>query len=493
MPVLKLLLPYIIKIVVWTLLIIGVVAYYFSSLSGAQLNFSSLTSFLQSTGACTGDTCDISGANGCLLCGQITELINAIGITSGTLFSAIASHLWILLVLGFAIYMIVSAFQTMKESLDNAIGKDGEISDKQNDIKFDYTGWWNKLWKLGLRVAIVGMILGAISSNTIGIARTLNEITIKPIMQLGAGISMKLANVPDQMCDMTMSENEKTTIAENNIITPDTIKPMMCVSGLINTVSIAGASGGFVMMNLAWMQGEYVLWFLGLLLVIFFAFYGLKLFFELMNVVFQVIFYIIYTPVIIASFAFNGVWPIMKNISSGVIKNLTQLAINMIAITLKIVIFYSIIQFAADKYYPGPVDGYNSIFPPEILQNQTAASASTSDTKPQIANVMMKCEIASKENGVINEEKFKSCWKSEEKKNPAAFEFLKHPLDFILMLLFLMLFYFYAVESRLTKQFAKFAAVGSTNFGEQMEKAITNSIGWIEKIGGNFIKGKIKK
>ena len=59
------------------------------------------------------------------------------------------------------------------------------------------------------------------------------------------------------------------------------MQPFMCVMGNINSVMLAGAAGGFALMNYAWLDlgGGAFTWLAGLVLVLMFMIIGFDLFF----------------------------------------------------------------------------------------------------------------------------------------------------------------------------------------------------------------------
>ena len=76
--------------------------YLSSSIGGAALTYTSTQNFLTAIGA--GD--DIASANGCFLCGYISDLFSVIGNAAEIFWTAMLDNIWILLVIGFGIYLL---------------------------------------------------------------------------------------------------------------------------------------------------------------------------------------------------------------------------------------------------------------------------------------------------------------------------------------------------------------------------------------------------
>lgn len=422
MPALITLLPYIIKTALWIAGLTAAVYYYASSITGGSAG-QSLNEFMTSIGVGS----DISAANGCVLCPYIEQFIGAIDIAATGLYFAIVDYLWILIVLGFGIFALTSAMKLLKESMDSSLSADATA-----ERKFEFAKWVEGLWKQGVRILFVGTFLGVIGFAGINAPRILSEITIKPIMSMGTYISMGVANIPDSFCPY-----ETETQPTETIISSDTLRPLMCMTGLVNAVSLAGVSGGFNLMTESASGEEYIMWLLGLALVLTFAFYGLKLFFELLNIVFTLLFFIMFAPIIIASYAFSNVWAPLKNVGDNVLNQTASLAVMMVAISLKLTIFLSIIVFAAGKY------GFANLFPADIAGNAPASDAA------------------------LNAD----------------------PTGFLMTLLFVFLFYYYVVEKRLTKKFANANTNLFMDFGSKLESTLSGGINWIIKSAGQI--GKI--
>lgn len=227
----------------------------------------------------------------------------------------------------------------------------------------------------------------------------------------------------------------------------------MCVMGNLNTVMLAGAAGGFALMNYAWMDmgGGALTWVAGLALVIMFLMIGFDLFFSVLTVIFKLVFLIIFLPLIIALAAFEGTWDIAKGVLANAVEILVKSAVQILGITLKTLVLFAIVNFAADEYFPGPRDGYNSILPPLISQQSPASS-------PQSLSVMSvfeTCEAVSITNGIVDKDKFKDCFTARraevERQYPGAFDFMRSGWEFLMLMMGLFILYFYAVKPKIDK------------------------------------------
>lgn len=469
-----------VKTLMW-ILAIGVGIWYLShSINGDSISYVSMTSFMQATGACprdlpAGAVCDISATNGCFLCPFVQQLFLTIGATAKSFWEALLNNLWILLALGFVVYLFTRTI--------NFLQKASEQNEKMgtDERKLDFQKWFlgdDKAGKDGnkdggvlgqlVRVLLVGAFLGALGFGGTGVLKTVSDITIRPVMFVGSELAMAATGtITAAQCPMLDNVNEN-----ENIIGP-ALKPFMCVVGNANSVILAGASGGFALMNFSWlgMGGGLFTWLAGLGLVIMFLFIGFKVFFDILNVVFRLVFIIIFLPIIIASYAYENVWSVMKGAVGNAIKILVNCAVRVIAITLKVLILYTIVAFAADEYFPPPLDNYSAILPPGMGANTSATDAANS--KNVVANVFAKCEQVSLKDGVMDKDLFAACFQREKLAAPAgAFDFMDDGWNFFMLMLGIFLIYFYAVEKKIDGLFVQDAFDGKdmTNFGNTVKE-----------------------
>lgn len=431
--------------------------YMSSSIGGGALGYSSLDGFLSAIGVRGGD---IATANGCFLCGYIEKLFAAIGGAAENFWTAMVDNIWILLAIGFGIFLF---YTTMMYLLD-ASKKNATLDAK--DRKLEFKPWFDKIWKPGVRVMIVGAMIGTLGFGGTAALRGVTNITITPVMFVGAELSMAATGVSN-------SAQCGTTVQNDDVLNP-VLKPFMCVMGNLNTVMLAGAAGGFALMNYAWMDmgGGAFTWVAGLALVIMFLIIGFDLFFQVLSVVFKLIFLIIFLPLILAAGAFEGTWKLAGNVVSNAIRMLVKSAVKIVAITLKIVIIYATVSFAADEYFPGPNDGYNSILPP--LMGQTVQT--TDDKTMSIIGVFSKCEQIAFIDDKVDKTVFKRCFTASraevERKYPGAFDFMKNGWEFLLLMFGIFLLYYYAVSPKIDK------LLGSAGGKEDFDYG-----GWVKDLG----------
>nr|MBQ0091667.1 hypothetical protein [Candidatus Enterousia merdequi] len=272
--------------------------YLSSSIGGASLSYTSVDSFFKQIGVENGD---IASANGCFLCGYIGDLFSILGRTTEMFWTKIVSNLWILMAIGFGIFII---FHTLKFFHEQATSKD--IKDlTANEPKLDFNKWFDKVWKTGIRVIIAGVLIGAINLSGTASLKAVTHITVTPVMYIGSELSMLATGViSGAQCNMP----DVATDSED-ILTP-VLQPFMCVMGNLNAVMLAGAGGGFALMNYAWLDmgdsgGGIFTWLAGLTLVIMFLVIGFNLFFQILSVIFKLIFIIIFMPLMIGAAAFE--------------------------------------------------------------------------------------------------------------------------------------------------------------------------------------------
>ena len=134
---------------------------------------------------------------------------------------------------------------------------------------------------------------------------------------------------------------------------------------------------------------------------------------------------------------------------------LVKSAVRIIAISLKVLIIYATVSFAADEFFPGPHDGYSVIMPPfmgQTVQNPDAKTLS-------VMNVFSTCEQVGLADGEMDADKFKDCFTAQramvERQYPGAFDFLTDGWDFLLIMFFMFLLYFYVVSPRIDAMLGK--------------------------------------
>nr|MBQ0090945.1 hypothetical protein [Candidatus Enterousia merdequi] len=177
---------------------------------------------------------------------------------------------------------------------------------------------------------------------------------------------------------------------------------------------------------------------------------GFNLFFQILSVIFKLIFIIIFMPLMIGAAAFEQVWGLAKGVMNSAIKILIDSAVNILKISLKITITYAVVYFAADNFYPGPEDGFTSILPP-LLNDGTQIN--TDAKTMSVMNVFSTCEQVSLVNNEIDKEKFVSCFKTQrnvvEATYPDAFDFMDDGFNFLLFMFGVFFLYFWVIEPKI--------------------------------------------
>ena len=187
-------------------------------------------------------------------------------------------------------------------------------------------------------------------------------------------------------------------------------------------------------------------------LVLMFLVIGFDLFFQILSVVFKLIFIIIFLPLILAAAAFETTWSFANGLVDKAINMLVSSAVRIVAITLKALIVFGTVSYAADMYFPGPQDEYSVVIPP-LLTNQAPTNP---DAKTlSVLKVFSTCESVSLVDGLVDEEKFIECFtqkKAEvETKYPGAFDFLGDGWDFLVMMAFIFALYFLVISKKIDK------------------------------------------
>ena len=425
---------------------IGVGIWYLTaSINGTSLSYTSVSSFMQQIGVENGD---IASANGCFLCGYISDLFAVIGRATEMFWNGIVHNLWILMVIGFGIFIIFHTLQYIRENATSKNIKD--LTD--TEPKLEFSKWFEKVWKTGIRVIIAGALIGAINWSGTSALRTVTHLTVAPVMFIGSELSMAATGViTGATCNMPdIAETEE------DVLNP-VLQPFMCVMGNLNAVMLAGAGGGFALMNYSWLNldgdgGGVFTWISGLALVIMFLIIGFDLFFQVLSVIFKLVFIIVFMPLMIAAAAFEQVWSLAKNIMNSAIGILINSAITILKISLKITIIYAVVFFAADKYYPSPEDGFTTILPP--LLSQITPENMDGQTM-SVMNVFNTCERVSLVDGQIDKDKFVSCFETQrnivESRYPGAFDFMDDGFDFLLFMIGIFILYFWIISPQVDK------------------------------------------
>lgn len=159
-------------------------------------------------------------------------------------------------------------------------------------------------------------------------------------------------------------------------------------------------------------------------------------------------------PLMIAAMAFEQVWSLAKSVFNSGITMLINSAIAILRISLKIVIIYAVVYFAADAYYPTPKDGFTSILPPlfgQITPENTDAKTMS------VMNVFSTCEQVSTIDGEIDKDKFVSCFNMQkqavENRYPGAFDFMDDGFDFMIFMIGVFFLYFWVISPKVDAVF----------------------------------------
>lgn len=403
-----------------------------SSISGTSLSYTNMDTFLGAIGVEDGD---ISSANGCFMCGFVEDLFSTLGNVTENFWTKLLDSMWILLVLGFGVFLIIYTIQYLMDAAKQTTKLDAA------EKKLEFKGWFDKVWRQGARVLIVGAIMGMLSGGGTDALKMVSKLTITPVMYLGAELSIAASGLSGSVKCPTIDMEGK-----NDILGP-VIKPFSCVIGNVNTVMLAGAAGGFALMNYAalGLGAGLFAWLAGLGLVIMFMIIGFDLFFQLLSVVFKTIFVIIFMPILLAAAAFEGVWKMASGLTSGAINMIVSSAVKIIGISLKTIIIYGTVYFVADMC------GYTALFPPLIQQERTYSDANTQF----VMDTFVDCErVSVSSNGEIDQARFISCFESAKSRNPSAFKFLENGWEFLLMMIGIFILYYLVVRPKVDKLLA---------------------------------------
>ncbi len=476
-------------IISWIIKILTVVTvfgvgiwYLDSSIGGASLSYTSLNTFMQQIGVQDGD---IASANGCFLCGYISDLFDVIGRATEMFWNGIVQNLWILMAIGFGIFIILHTISYLYEQATSKDIKD--LSGKEP--KLDFSKWFDKVWRTGLRVMIAGALIGALNWGGTDALKTITNITVAPVMYTGSALSMATTEViSNAHCEIELDAK-----SSENVLT-SVLKPFMCVMGNLNTVMLAGAGGGFALMNYSWLGlgGGLFTWLAGFALVLAFLIIGFDLVFQVLNVIFKLIFIIIFMPFLLAASAFEQVWKTAAGLTNSAIKTLVNSAVSIIKISLKVCLVYAIVYFSADSLYPEPMDGFTTIMPP--LFGQITIENKDTQTMSVMA-VFSECEKVSLINNEMNKEKFVACFNAQKsvitRKYPHAFDFMDNGFEFLVFMIGIAFLYFWIISPEIDKLIGD-KTKEVFNYGDWLKSFGKTTVKAPEKIF-NFIKGSLQK
>lgn len=463
----KLLLGYLVRFLFGAIALGVGIWYVSSSLNGASLSYVSMDSFLNSIGAPDGN---IASVNGCFLCRYVNDLFVVLGDASELFWAGITNHLWILMVIGFGIFLFVHTIKHIHKSMMETTKLD------TSEKKLDFASWFDTVWRQGVRVMIVGAIIGAFGMGGISAIKTLGNITVQPVMYVGTELSLAATGMG------TAAKCEMPVVGEDDNPMSSVSNAFMCIVGNINSVMLAGAAGGFALMNYAWMGlgGGLFTWVAGILVVIMFMWIGFDLFFQILSVIFRLVFLIIFMPIMAAATAFDKTWKMASGIAGGAIKTLVDAAVKIIAISLKVVIVYAMMFFAADEFFPGPMDGYSAILPPMLTTGEVTPRTTDAIS---VRDVFATCEMRATINGTIDKDEFRNCFLAEkEKLKDGTFDFMQDGWGFLLMMAGLFFIYLYVLSPRIDKLLASAPDIhpfkkdgaadagGLDNFGGELKK-----------------------
>lgn len=416
--------------------------YLSSSIGGAALTYSSTENFLTAIGVEDGN---IANASGCFLCKYISDLFSAVGTATEQFWSALLNGLMILIALGFGLYIIYTGITHVWAATKSTAGT------KIEEKKIEFKPWFEKIVKQGIRVLIVMVLLGGASLGGVATLKILAEIIITPILYLGGLLGMVASGIAESAsCAIPPAD-------ATDILTP-VMGPFMCVIGNINAVVLAGAAGGFALMNYAWLGlgGGLFTWIAGLGLVIMFLCIGFDLVFQILSVIFKNIFLIIFLPLFVASYAFEGAWKLANGLVNKGINMLIGTAMKTVVIALKVVIIYSTVAYSADYCFPG-----SAMLPPLL----GSLSEISGDQSLAVTEAFATCESVSLVDGVIDEDRFQNCFTAKraevEREYPGAFDFLENGWDFMVMMAALFALYFLVLRNRIE---AMLPSVGNEDF-----------------------------
>ena len=125
------------------LTILGLGIWYLSSsIGGASLSYTSVDTFMQQIGAGRSGTGHDCGVPGCFLCCYVQDLFSVMGKATSMFWNGIVKHLWILMAIGFGIFLIIHTVKLLSEQATSQDVKDLT----ENEPKLEFGKWFEKVW-----------------------------------------------------------------------------------------------------------------------------------------------------------------------------------------------------------------------------------------------------------------------------------------------------------------------------------------------------------
>lgn len=97
--------------------------YLSSSISGDALTYTSMDNFLTAVGVENGD---IATANGCFMCTYIADLFVVIGDAAMRFWEMLVDNIWIIMVIGFGVFLFIYSAQYVFEAAKTTTKLDGK-------------------------------------------------------------------------------------------------------------------------------------------------------------------------------------------------------------------------------------------------------------------------------------------------------------------------------------------------------------------------------
>ena len=186
--------------------------YLSSSLSGSSLTYTSVDNFLHAAGVQNGD---ISTANGCFLCGYIADLFGVLGDATEKFWTGMLDALWVIMIIGFGVFLFVHAAKHIYKAATETAS--GDTREK----KLEFKSWFDKVWKQALRIMVVGVFIGGLGMGGTGALKIVSNITIKPVMFVGAELSMAATGISSAaQCNAMKVNSDASEDLLNPILQP---------------------------------------------------------------------------------------------------------------------------------------------------------------------------------------------------------------------------------------------------------------------------------
>ena len=302
----------------------------------------------------------------CLSCRVFANIFDMMNMVGLKMFEFLHETAWVLLVMGFALWLLVKVFKEF-------------VWEGSDDIK----GLVESVFKRALWIGVIAAAIGFMGPGKIqGIAKLVLENTAGPLISMGTGVGSavfgdvkiedgvkKLVGSP--VCAAMDFESKSMQSEVDGLIPADIKKDFVCLVNTINVAFQSGVTAGWNMVRLGgnWRNSAMILEALGGLIIAVIFFVLMVFFpFKLLDIVFTIGILLAFAPITIACYAYDET----KEFAKKTIDSLVGIMFKLVMFCIFVGILYASFIYIGDLHYPGPLDGFTFLFPGFIYKSMGA-------------------------------------------------------------------------------------------------------------------------